>query len=185
MKGSLKEDENFFMMAVKPSIIRQSCPAGRREQASRFGRLFGAGAVWQGLGGNVGQVVGVRAKPLPASKEGQHTVCPLTVDKKPVVSTGWGRNREGAWSKILGSEAGDRLACKRLRSLRLFTLVSENRRQLASKRRAAGFLRQIRYLGYRGTARGCKNNRQGCSPGPMKRVRRPGRVKQIGHGAEV
>ena len=150
-----------------------------------LGRLFGAGAVWQDLSGNIGQVVGVREKPLPASKEGQHTVCPLTVDKKSVVSTGWGRNREGAWSKIVGREGGDRLTCKRIRSLGLFTLVSENSRQLASKRRAAGFLRQIRYLGDRGTAGCCKNHRQGYKPGPVGRVRRPRRAKQIGHGAEV
>ena len=60
-----------------------------REQARRRGWLFGAGAAWEGFGGNVGQVVRVGHKTLPASKEGQHTVCSLMVGEKPVVSARW------------------------------------------------------------------------------------------------
>ncbi len=122
--------------------------------------LVGAGTVRKDFGGNVGQVVGVGDKPLLASKECQHTVCPLTVDKKSVVGTGWSRNGEGAWSEIVGGKGGDRFACQSVRSFRFFTLVSENCRQLTSKRSATGFLRKIRYLGHRGAA-GCrKDNRQ-------------------------
>jgi hypothetical protein len=126
----------------------------------RQGRLFGAGTVRNDLGGNVGQVVGVGNKPLPASKEGQHTVCSLLVDEKPVVSARWSGNGEGAWSEIVGREGGDGLVCKGIRNLRLFTLLSQNARQVVSKRRAAGFLREVRYLGHRGAANRHKDNRQ-------------------------
>lgn len=91
-------------------------------------RLVGTGAIREDLGCNVGQIVGVGDKPFPASKEGQYTVCTLTVDKKPVISAGWGRNGEGAWSKIIDGEGRDSLVCKSISNLRLFTLVSENHR---------------------------------------------------------
>ena len=151
----------------------------------RQGWLFGAGTVRNDRGGNVGQVVGVGKKALPSSKEGQHTVCSLLVDEKPVVSARWSGNGEGAWSEIVGCEGGDGLVCKGIRNLRLFTLLSENARQLVSKRRAAGFLREVRYLGHRGTARCCQGHRQGERAYSVGWVHQPCHMRQSGHGAEV
>jgi hypothetical protein len=85
---------------------------GERELVRCLGWLFRAGAAREDFGGNVGQVVAVGNKPLPASKEGQHTVCSLVVDEKAVVSTRWSGNREGAWSEVIGREGGDGLVCK-------------------------------------------------------------------------
>jgi hypothetical protein len=152
MKRALGEDENFFINGEKLCLLHNPAWRERREQARRRGWLFDAGAAWEDFGRNVGQVVRVGHKTLPASKEGQHTVCSLVVDKKPVVSARWSGNGEGAWSEIVGREGGDGLVCKGIRNLRLFTLLSEHVRQVVSKRRAAGFLREIRYLGHRGTA---------------------------------
>ena len=160
MKGSLGEDENFFINAKKPSSSGNSARYRRQEHETGIGRLFGAGTVWEVLGSNVGHVVRIGDKPFPASKEGQHTICPLPVDKKPVVRTRRRCNGEGTWSEIVGGESGDGLPCERIRSLGLFTLAGENIRQVVSKRSAAGFLREIRDLGHRGAARSRQNNRQ-------------------------
>lgn len=160
MKRSLGEDENFFINGENLCLTPQFYRVWGRELARCVDCLFGAGAAREGFCGNVGHVVGVGNKPLPASKEGQNTVCPFTVDEKPVVGTRWSRNGEGAWSEIVGREGGESLVCKGICNLRLFTLLSENDRQLASKRRAAGFVREIRDRGHRSAARCCQDNRQ-------------------------
>lgn len=185
MKRALGEDENFFINGEKLCLPHNPAQGERREQARRRDWLFGAGAAWEDFGGHVGQIVSVGNKTLPASKEGQHTVCSLMVDEKPVVSARWSGNGKGAWSEIVGREGGDGFVRKGIRNLRLFTLLSQNARQLVSKRRAAGFLREVRYLGHRGTARYCQGHRQGERAYSVGWVHQPCHMKQPSHGAEV
>jgi hypothetical protein len=186
MKGSLGQDENFFIKgenAMHPQVVMSG--VARREPATSRSHLFGTGAVWKDLGGNVGQVVAVGDKPLLASKEGQHTVYPLTVNEKPVVGAGWRRNGEGARSEIVGGEGGNCLGCKGVRSRGRLALGCQHCGQVVSKGSAAGLLREIRHLGDRGATRHRQDSGQAYSPRAVGRGSQPPYVTQIGHGEGV
>jgi hypothetical protein len=75
--------------------------------------------------------------------------------------------------------------CKGVRSRGRLALGCQHCGQVASKRSAAGLLREIRHLGDRGAARHRQDSCQAYSPRTAGSGSRPHYVTQTGHGEGV